>query len=223
MYSNPTKKYFYCYTCPELVSNLHLHALTGHEIIEAEVVDSFLNLKVRFRLYTLLMYYMNRKDLYSRITPLFEDYGEYISQEDFMRIIKQTINEPSVLIAMHNLEMLCQGIIQLIKKEEELVKLEEEHKKKQQEKEERRLDSHRKAVIRHRKKQREENEKQLEKEQRRLDSHRKAVINHREKQREEKKRKEGEVNTVNAFDSGTEQKTTGSDNLLGFFLKSGKK
>jgi hypothetical protein len=156
--NSSTNKHYFCYTCTELVKDLPIHALNGHHIIEAEVIDNFFSLKVRFRLYTLLMYYITRKELYQKIAPLFQDYGEFITQDDFIRIIKQSMKDEEVLLAMHGLEMLCLGVVELIRKDLEVKKLEQTEKRKEMEKEERRLDSHRKAVIKHREKKRQEKE-----------------------------------------------------------------
>jgi hypothetical protein len=157
MISSEIKKYYYCYTCPQLVKDLHIHALTGHEVIETELLDTKNFKKLRFRLYTLLMFYSSKKELMLKLTPLFENCAEYVAKEDFFKVIRQSMQDLTTLHALHKLEMLCDGITELIKKEEELIKLEMEEIKKQQEKRERYLESHRKAVRKYREKKKNDN------------------------------------------------------------------
>jgi hypothetical protein len=124
MNSIAAKKYYYCYTCPKLIDDLHSHILTGHEAIEAEVtwVDSVM--KLRFRVYTLLMFYKNNTTILTAILPQFELYGEYIYQEDFLEIVRSS--ELTTLPAIQRLEILCNAITELIFKAEAVRKTREE-------------------------------------------------------------------------------------------------
>jgi hypothetical protein len=162
MYSDPTKKYYYCHTCSQIAKDVHIHAQSGHQLIESQVIINNISLSVKFRYYTLLMFYKDDSELYNKLTPLFTKCTEYITKEDFFRIVRQALDDLSLLTALHRLEMLCYGIIELIQKEEDFKKEEAEKKLKDSEKKQRYLESHRKAVIRHREKIREEKKKKLE-------------------------------------------------------------